>query len=110
MARKKKYEEVTDLSKFDEGLQFLEELRLDSLGVFPNRKKLCSSVYSITTSGGKGKVWKVNEKDRVLFTVSSESVDRVKVNAYISVPKYLHYVLTDEGIKAIKLLVVEHSI
>jgi len=105
MAKAKKYQLIVDLHNL--GLdKIIEKLVADING----QKKLCSHVYSITTSGGMGKFWKVNEKEGVRFTVSTDSKRTIRVNNYVSVPEYLHYVLTEEGIRYVRELVVEHSI
>ena len=104
MARQKKYELVVDLS--DKGIDILDSFIADC----NSRKELTCGSYTITTTGGYGKVWKVHEKTGDLITISTNSVGTVKVNHYIKVQKYVHYVLTDEGVNYIKELVMERSL
>ena len=106
MAKQKKYQLIVDLHAL--GLDVVIQKLIDDYVKGP--KKLCSHVYSITTSGGLSKFWKVNEKEGVKYTISSGSKRTIKVNNFIRVPEYLHYVLTDEGIQLVKELVVEHSV
>lgn len=102
--REKKYTLVVDMTDYN--IDIIDELIKDVNG--PQR--LCSGTYTITTNGGKGKVWKVKLGGGPIFTVSSQSLRSIKVNKFVSVPEYLHYVLTPEGIAYVKQLVVEKAI
>lgn len=102
--REKKYTLLVDLPTL--GLDVLQMLEEDNKG--PH--ELVKGTYLITTSGGRGGLWLVREKTGQRFTVSTESLRTIKVNHYMSVPQYRHYVLTEKGINTIKELVVERSI
>lgn len=100
MARKKKYVMVKDLS----------ELEVNVLATLKKTPEYVEKVYSITTSGGKNILWQVNEKTGTIYTVSTGEIGRVRVNPHITVPKYKHYVLSPEGIRFVKGIVMEKVI
>lgn len=88
----------------------LTQLSVDILSMLEKNNKLYSSTYKLTTSGGKNILWEVHTKDKTFFTVSTESLRIIKVNNFIRVPEYQHYVLNEEGMKLIKEQVVEQNI
>ena len=99
--REKKYHEIVNLMGLtEEGrpVDVLNNLRRD----WDGDRKLVSEVYSITTSGGNEILWRVNQnKGGQIYTVSTDSVENyvVRKGGYsFKVPKFIHYVLTDEGL------------
>ena len=105
MPRKKKYVKIKDLTELNTPIL---DILLDD--VEQHKNKLVKYEYTITTNGGDGILWQVNEKDYTNWTVSTQRLGYASVRPGLSVPVYKHYVLTEKGIRYIKNLIVEHSI
>ena len=106
MARRKKYELLSDtMNEFN--ISVIEELEND----LNNGRKLVQSTYTLTTSGGDSCLWQVNDpKKGIFFTVSTGVIRRERVNRFVQVPVYKHYVLTEQGMKHMKNLVVMNKL
>ena len=102
--RKKKYQLIKD-TLTDYGRDLIPELMAD----YNNSRKYVSRKYTLTTSGGRSCLWKVNTKEEYV-TVSTETLRYEKVNNWLKVPVYEHYVLTKEGFQYVRGLIVELGI
>ena len=98
---KKKYTEIKDLT----------HLSIDVLDELEKHSEYVIRTYTITTSGGRNRLWAVNDKkEGQFFTVSTGEQKKIRVNPYVTVPEYKHYVLSPEGVNFVKGLVMEASI
>jgi hypothetical protein len=103
MARKKKYVALKKLGSLSDSI--LSILELDII----NEKKYAKRWYTVTTNGGKGILWQVNECDGTVFTISTDILRR-ETSGRFTYPVYGHYVLTTDGIQWIKETVVEQLV
>jgi hypothetical protein len=78
---------------------------------FWNRKKrswddelegMYKSIFSITTQGGGGIIWKVTWKGKTFITVSTYGTGVVSRWSRRSYNIYLHYILNEEGIEKLR--------
>jgi hypothetical protein len=96
--RKKKYVEI---------IAFKE----DMIALLHNEPGLIERSYTLTTSGGKNILWQVNlPKNEIIFTLSTEALQYIRVNNFIKVPEYKHFVLTEKGLKIIKEHILEEKL
>lgn len=94
-----KYSEMYDLSNTD--------LNLDQLA---GNEELVERTYTTTTIGGDRVVWEVNELGCPAYSISTGTIKKVKVNKFVSVNQYRHYVLTEAGLEHIRELVLEDAL
>jgi hypothetical protein len=64
-------------------------------------KGLYDDTFRVTTKGGGGKVWRVKEKGKVYYTVSTYGTGKTSRWDRRGYNVYLHYVLNEEGVKKI---------
>jgi hypothetical protein len=72
-----------------------------------------SETYTVSTSGGNGKVWEVKEsKDCIRYTLSTDTVRKVQSKSHyrMNFSFKKHYVLTQAGCDAVLGLLVEESL
>lgn len=88
----------------------LARLSTDILSVLEKDSTLYSRTYKLTTSGGKNILWEVHLKEGTIFTISSDSLRIIKVNNFVRVPEYQHYVLTEKGVQFVKEQILENNV
>jgi hypothetical protein len=102
--RKKKYIQVTDMGAM--GIDVIDELNKS----INSEEPLIYNWYTVTTSGGNNILWEVNEKDSSFYTVSTKAIKWKRVNPYVKVPVYEHYVLTEKGLSFCKERIMMESL
>jgi hypothetical protein len=104
MARQKKYEVIKDLSHLK--INVIAELDDD----YRHEKRLVSRIHEVTTHGGSNIMYIIHESIGDVVTVSTGQQGTVQLDDGTKVPKYKHYILTQEGIDFLKGEVVVASL
>ena len=105
--REKKYTEIKNLSDADFSNKLMKLLASDAM----TTNIYVDHTYTITTSGGWARLWKVKKsKDETIYTVSSGEIKKIKIRYNISKSLFKHYVLTAKGFNYIKEIMLEEFI
>lgn len=97
--RRKKYEQLHEIA-FD-------------LTQFMENKAHFNGSYTITTNGGKNILWDVRLDGNEVMTLSTDAKKHIKASfggMMRSLPVYRHCILSDEGIRDIKLMILEYAV
>ena len=70
---------------------------------------LVRHTFTTNTHGGKNKLWRFDDLEGEVATVSTGAVDYEKTKYGDSLPIYKHFVLTDEGLSWIKGILLENA-
>lgn len=98
--RRKKYQLLQDFSHLD--VDIVTPLEEDD-------GTLVKHTLTTNTHGGKNKLWRFDDLEGEVATVSTKAIDYEKTKYGDSLPVYKHFVLTDEGLAWIKGVLLENA-
>jgi len=91
-------------------VQDFSRLNVDLLETLKNDKDtLVAYTFTTQSYGGANKFWQRDELEGLIVTVSTGATKREKINPSIDLPHYKHYVLTPEGVRWVKGLLLENA-